>query len=170
MAEIKASDPKALPSSYAPRSFLITISFTSSNWQELTSYLSYRQPNENIFNFQSTTPPRRPRLWDRAPQSPFAAHPRGRKVWKRYDFRVVKTETKSRPETTPGIDAEEAEKPSNGARPVKRLRVKQAPFVAGEVQNQKPAARYIATLQDKAPGTPRSESCILQTSFITIKG
>lgn len=112
-----------------------------------------RKVNENLFDFQITAPSRRPRAWDRAPKSPFATHLRGRKVWKRYELRA----TESAPEASVEIsDAVEAES-SNTTRPVKRLRVKQVPTAAGEVQNQKSAASYVTTLHEVASGTPKSQ-------------
>lgn len=143
----------------SPRTSLVPSHLTSTNvlrryreWQYAYVPITRRKPNENLFDFQTTAPSRRPRPWDRAPKSPFATHLRGRKVWKRYELR----EKESAPETsTEACDTAEVQS-SNSARPVKRLRVKQAPVAAGEVQNQKPVASYITTLHEIASGTPKS--------------
>ncbi|KAI9763231.1 MAG: hypothetical protein M1835_007879 [Candelina submexicana] len=47
-----------------------------------------RQLSGDAFNFQRQYKPQRAtRGWDRVPKSPFKPHPKGRKVWKRYDLR-----------------------------------------------------------------------------------
>lgn len=45
----------------------------------------------------------------------------------------------------------------DSARPVKRLRVRvQIQLPKGSLPDPNPTDRYITTLQDKAPGTPKS--------------
>lgn len=157
MAEMTTANPDALASpSYVFRPFPLQVYECTPKgypeWQCAYVATIKRKVIENLFDFQISAPSRRPRAWDRAPKSPFATHLRGRKVWKRYELRA----TESAPEASVEIsDAAETESP-NSARPVKRLRVKQVPTAAGEVQNQKPAASYITTLHEVASGTPKS--------------
>ncbi|KAI9717144.1 MAG: hypothetical protein M1812_004892 [Candelaria pacifica] len=52
------------------------------------SFASSWQFSEDAFTFQRKNGQQRAtRGWDRVPKSPFKAHPKGRKVWKRYDLR-----------------------------------------------------------------------------------
>ncbi|KAI9700044.1 MAG: hypothetical protein M1836_002578 [Candelina mexicana] len=53
-----------------------------------SSLASTWQLSGDAFNFQRQyVPQRATRGWDRVPKSPFKPHPKGRKVWKRYDLR-----------------------------------------------------------------------------------
>lgn len=101
--------------------------------------------------------------------SPFVAHPRGRKVWKRQGLLGNKTsqhahlsqrnedEKEKEEEKEEGIDSPD----KMSARPIKRLRVnkKQAAHSTNEgglLHQKNPVERYITTLHDKAPETPKS--------------
>lgn len=121
-------------------------------WQCAYVTITRRKQNESSFDFQITAPSRRPRPWDRAPKSPFATRLRGRKVWKRYELRS----TESASEATTNVSNTAKVESLNSARPVKRLRMKQAPIAAGEGQKQNPGTSYIATLLETASGTPKS--------------
>lgn len=130
-----------------------------------------RQQQQHQFNFQPTQRLRRPRAWERAPTSPFVAHPRGRKVWKRHGSSRNKTSQHGHlpQQIEDGKEKEEEEEEEKavesedkmGTRPIKRLRVstKQATSPADEdgLLHQKDAfERYITTLHDEAPETPKS--------------
>ena len=81
----------------------------------------------------------------------------GRKVWKR-------CEAPAKPETKDGSrDAEQTRQAlgeaTNTPRPVKRLRLKDAPKVETDGKENK-AAQYFTTLRDKEiASTPRRECC-----------
>ena len=81
----------------------------------------------------------------------------GRKVWKRY-------EAPAKPETREALgDAEQTRQvlsdATNTARPVKRLRLKDAPGSEEDGKGDK-AAQSFTTLRDKEIiGTPRRECC-----------
>lgn len=116
-----------------------------------------RKPTEGIFSLNDEVPKPRPRAWERAPKSPVLARHHGRKVWKRY-------EAPSKQETKEGLqDAEQTRQAlgdaTNTPRPVKRLRLKDAPKVESGGKENK-AARYFTTLRDKEnAGTPRRKYC-----------
>ena len=81
----------------------------------------------------------------------------GRKVWKRHEA-PAKSERKD-----VSRDAEQSRQAlgdaTNTPRPVKRLRLKDAPKVENDGKENK-AAPYFATLRDKEnSGTPRRECC-----------
>lgn len=116
-----------------------------------------REPNDDVFTFQSTTESRRIRAWDRAPKSPFANRHRGRKLWKRYELRAKEAahEGQAEPVTELGVLND-----LSTNKVIKRMRVKETSFGSGEEGEQRPT-RYITTLQDTAPGTPRSWSCFI---------
>lgn len=115
--------------------------------------LSSWNPTEGTFSLNDEAPKPRPRAWERAPKSPVLARHHGRKVWKRY-------EAPARPETREGSRAAEQARQalgdtSNTPRPVKRLRLKDAPKVENDGKENK-AAPYFTTLRDKEnAGTPR---------------
>ena len=116
-----------------------------------------RNPTEGIFSLDDEVPKPRPRAWERAPKSPVLARHHGRKVWKRYEA-PSKQETKEAPR-----DAEQIRQAlgdaTNTPRPVKRLRLKDAPKVENDGKENK-AAQYFTTLHDKEnAGTPRRECC-----------
>lgn len=131
-------------------------------WQFAYVTITRRKRPENLFDFQVTAQSRRPRPWDRVPKSPFATHLRGRKVWKRYELRETKSATEASASASASASITADVESSNSARPVKRLRVKQVPVAAGELQNQKPAASYITTLHETASGTPKSRFYFLR--------
>ena len=116
-----------------------------------------RTPTEGIFSLNDEAPKPRPRAWERAPKSPVLARHHGRKVWKRY-------EAPAKPETKEGFrDAEQSWQAlgdaTNTPRPVKRLRLKDAPKIENDGKENK-AAQYLTTLRDKEnTGTPRREYC-----------
>lgn len=116
-----------------------------------------RNPTEGIFSLKDEAPKPRPRAWERAPKSPVLARHHGRKVWKRYEAPV-------KPETKEGLRDDEQTRQvlgdvTNTPRPVKRLRLKNAPKVEIEGREHK-AAQYCTTLRDKDnAGTPRRECC-----------
>ena len=116
-----------------------------------------RNPAEGIFCLNDEGPKPRPRAWERAPKSPVLARHHGRKVWKRHEA-PAKSESKEA-----SRDAEQSRQAladaTNTPRPVKRLRLKDAPKVENDGKENK-AAQYFTTLRDKANlGTPRRECC-----------
>jgi len=111
-----------------------------------------------LFNFTVEVPSRRPRAWERAPKSPTKSHRHGKKVWKRYETRP-KEATQAELNLKIHEEAQEPDAIANtpGRRPVKRLRN------APELRAKEGAAaadcyNYTATLREKAPGTPKSET------------
>ena len=114
-----------------------------------------RNPTEAVFSLNDEVPKPRPRAWERAPKSPVLARHHGRKVWKRY-------EVPPRQEAKDGSgDAEQTREAlgdaTNTLRPVKRLRLKDAPQVKNDGKENK-RAQYFTTLRDKEnAGTPRRE-------------
>lgn len=115
--------------------------------------LSSWNPTEGVFSLNDEVPKPRPRAWERAPKSPVLARHHGRKVWKRY-------EAPAKPETKDELgDVEQTRQAlgdaTNTPRPVKRLRLKDAPGVEDDGKENK-AAQYFTTLRDKEnAGTPR---------------
>lgn len=112
-----------------------------------------RNLTEAVFSLNDEVPKPRPRAWERAPKSPVLARHHGRKVWKRYEA-PQKAEAKHEPG-----DAEAARQAlgdaTNTSRPVKRLRLKDAPKVENDGKGNK-AAQYFTTLRDKEnASTPR---------------
>ena len=77
-------------------------------------------------------------------------------MWKRYELRRKETthlrqdESSTKKEVLKDLDAN---------RIVKRMRVKEASFKVGD-EGDHTSTRYITTLQDNAPGTPRSWSTL----------
>ena len=114
-----------------------------------------RNLTEAVFSLKDEVPKPRPRAWERAPKSPVLARHHGRKVWKRYEA-PQRAEAKDEPG-----DAEVARQAlgdaTNTSRPVKRLRLKNAPKVENDGLGNK-AAQYFTTLRDKEnASTPRRE-------------
>ena len=113
----------------------------------------------NVFNFQSTVldPLPRRRAWDRIPKSPFGPRHQGRKLWKRYDTRSWKAAAIC----GPGDDTAAPQVDENGnsapEKAIKRLRLKQSPSSCAKEDGASLSARYITTLRDDAPGTPKSQ-------------
>lgn len=100
-----------------------------------------------------------PRGWERAPQSPHIVRTKGRKVWKRPDIKAKDTGA-ALPFATTGLSDDGArepltEKSANTSRPVKRLRLKDAPGNTEQMESTKPF-RYLTTMRDGAAGSPRS--------------
>lgn len=118
-----------------------------------------RQPNEDTFAFHQNIPSRRPRGWERAPKSPQAARHKGRKVWKRPEARPKDALGQPHTGTNNGDDIHPrsplGQMSTNTPRPVKRLRLKNAPDFKGDTKDQK-AARYFPTLHNGNAGTPKS--------------
>ncbi|KAL9595717.1 MAG: hypothetical protein Q9179_004875 [Wetmoreana sp. 5 TL-2023] len=100
-------------------------------------------------------PPHRPRAWDRLPKSPFASKRKGkgRKVWKRYEPPVLKDKTNERGgQMLDGGEIIEGEKGvGDGAHATKRLRSREK----GLSHEEEKPSKYVTTLKDKVPGTPR---------------
>ena len=118
--------------------------------------LSTRLPTENTISFEPNEINYRPRPWERAPKSPIASRHHGRKIWKRF-------EAPSKGQAT-HLDASRASEESlailgdvtNSPRPVKRMRLQDAPLgQVGGKENK--AARYLATLHSETPSTPKSQ-------------
>ena len=111
---------------------------------------------QRFYDFSIQVPIRRPRAWERVPQTPFAPRHRGRKVWKRYELRSKKQDG-NRDKFIEDGDAEVAE---IAERPLKRLR--NAPQFGGgkEGANGPGVGGYIATLRSERPGTPRRGSAL----------
>lgn len=132
--------------------------FTPNEWHCAYVTITRRKQNESLFDFQITAPSRRPRPWERAPKSPFATRRRGRKVWKRYGLRSTESTSEAPAEVSDTAKVESL----NTARPVKRLRTKQAPIAAEEGGKQNPGTSYVATLHETAFGTPKSRFYFLR--------
>ena len=103
------------------------------------------------YDFSVQVPIRRPRAWERAPQTSFAPRHRGRKVWKRYELR-------SKEETVDSSREDVEQNDEVGGRPVKRLRNAQGDATGREGADDGMDVGYIPTLRSEAPGTPRSMS------------
>ncbi|KAL8904638.1 MAG: hypothetical protein Q9207_003126 [Kuettlingeria erythrocarpa] len=110
-------------------------------------------------DFSSTFQPnlsiQRPRPWDRLPKSPHAKKRKGRKVWKRYEPLQRNAAKENRRQS----DQRELERcelngPADTAHTAKRLRSRDATTEQESVMGQR-ASRYVTTLRDKVPGTPR---------------
>ena len=92
----------------------------------------------------------------------------GRKVWKRY-------EAPAKPETKEALGTAEQTRlalgeATNTSRPVKRLRLKDAPKVENDGKENK-AAQYFTTLRDKEiAGTPRREYCSFASAYRELIG
>lgn len=116
-----------------------------------------RKPTEGVFSLNDEVPKPRPRAWERAPKSPVLARHHGRKVWKRYEA-PSKQETKEGPQHVEQT-RQALGNATNTLRPVKRLRLKDAPKVENDGKENK-AAQYFTTLRDKEnAGTPRRKYC-----------
>ena len=117
----------------------------------------FRKATEGTFSLKDEAPKPRPRAWERAPKSPVLARHHGHKVWKRYEAPakpVPKEELRDDEQTRQALG-----NATNTARPVKRLRLKDAPKAESKGKEKK-AAQYFATLRDKDnTGTPRREFC-----------
>lgn len=114
--------------------------------------------DNNVFNFQSTRldPPPRRRGWDRIPKSPFGPRHQGRKLWKRYDTRSWKAAAIcGLGDDVPALKLDDTET-SAPEKAIKRLRVKQLPSSCAKGDDGELSARYVTTLRDDAPGTPKS--------------
>ncbi|KAL8733050.1 MAG: hypothetical protein Q9181_003734 [Wetmoreana brouardii] len=100
-------------------------------------------------------PPHRPRAWDRLPKSPFASKRKGkgRKVWKRYEPPVLKDKTnEGGGQMLDGGETIKGEKGvGDGAHATKRLRSREG----GSSHEEEKPSKYVTTLEDKVPGTPR---------------
>ncbi|KAL9578891.1 MAG: hypothetical protein Q9203_006929 [Teloschistes exilis] len=98
----------------------------------------------------------RPRAWDRIPKSPFASkrngRAKGRKVWKRFEVPLKDKTNETAGQMFDGAGDVESGGFGENAHATKRLRSKGAAGVQSE--EEKPS-RYVTTLRDKVPGTPR---------------
>lgn len=73
-------------------------------------------------------------------------------MWKRYELRANETVHERQVEPVPNSGVLND---LSINRVIKRMRVKETSFESGDEGEQK-STRYITTLQDTAPGTPRS--------------
>lgn len=115
--------------------------------------------DSNVFTFQSTRldPPPRRRGWDRIPKSPFGPRHQGRKLWKRYDIRSWKAAAICGLEDDTPASKPDGNETSAPEKAIKRLRLKESPSSCAKEDGGKLSARYITTLRDDAPGTPKSQ-------------
>ena len=132
-------------------------SFPISSELMLKHFFTYRNPTKGIFSLNDQVHKPRPRAWERAPKSPVLARHHGRKVWKRYEPPLKPDRNEA------SGDAEQTRRAlsdaTNTARPVKRLRLKDAPRIV-ENGKENEAAQSLTTLRDREIiGTPRRECC-----------
>lgn len=116
-----------------------------------------RNPAEGIFSLNDEAPKPRPRAWERAPKSPVLARHHGRKVWKRYEP-PQKVEAKDGP-GDPEVTRQALGDATNTPRPVKRLRLKDAPKVENDGKENKTAHYFTTLLDQENAGTPKRECC-----------
>lgn len=115
--------------------------------------LSSWNPAEGIFSLNDEAPKPRPRAWERAPKSPVLARHHGRKVWKRYEP-PQKAEAKDGP-GDPEVTRQALGDATNTPRPVKRLRLKDAPKVENDGKENKTAHYFTTLLDQENAGTPK---------------
>ena len=103
----------------------------------------------NIFDFRPRQAPRVRRAWERAPASPRAPGRKGKKVWKRAGPRAAADEASN------ADDGGDAAFHGHG---VKRQRTKHMPAVPARATRKN--QQFVSTLQDQAPGTPKSTQSV----------
>ncbi|KAL9100346.1 MAG: hypothetical protein Q9163_004268 [Psora crenata] len=118
-------------------------------------------PTKSDFNFNPDLPKRIQRGWERAPKSPRAARRRGRKVWKRPDFRITIEHEETADPNPNGGRHPLSGLPTNISRPVKKLRVKDALESPADAASNT-SVPYVTTLRDGNLGTPRRKDAQAQ--------
>ncbi|KAL8666997.1 MAG: hypothetical protein Q9202_000919 [Teloschistes flavicans] len=125
---------------------------------ELSGHPTWELNSEPILThqFSDLLPQQRPRAWDRIPKSPFASKrnrkAKSRKVWKRYEVPLKDKTNETAGQMCDGAGDVEDSGVGENAHATKRLRSKGTAGV--EYGEQKPS-KYVTTLRDKVPGTPR---------------
>lgn len=141
-------------STFSPPRAVSLPSNPTSSVSRLVCYRMESATASQLYDFAVEVPSRRPRPWERAPQSPIKSHRHGKKVWKRFQTRPKEAaQTRSKFEIHKAAQELEATAHTPGRRPVKRLR--NAPDL-GTQEGASTANRFTTTLREKAPGTPKS--------------